>query len=291
MQRVSRLSVLLLAASATMSACSPEEVIQTPVVPTSGVRFINALPDSAGAYGLNFRFVDLVENSTHFRQAFRNGPTTTAGVTASTGIQYKATQSGNRNFVIFLDDTIQAIATTKLKDSTYNFEAGKNYSVIVWGPARAGQMRVTILDETVPDPGAGKVALRVINTGATAIDVRAYKGSTVPTAPTWANVAPYTASSFVSSDTGTIIYNVQPAGGGTALFANATALLGAPAVSTAGAAGKLDIEPVPGTRVAGSGVSLIVWPRSTAGTRAPQTAAFQVPAGTFVWDRRPPRGF
>jgi len=295
MRRIT-LSALCLAASATMSACSPEEVINTPTVPTAGVRFINALPDSAGAFGLDFRFVDLVENSTQFRQSFRNTPTTTAGVTASTGIQYKAAQAGSRRFVIFLDDTIQAIASTKLKDSTFNFEAGKNYSIIVWGPARGGQMKVRILDETIADPGAGKVALRVINTSDTPYDVRAFLGATAPGAPTWANVAPYSVSTIVNLDTGSVTYNVQPVGGGTPVFANLTALLGAPATSTAGCplpplVCKYDIEPLPGTRVAGSGVSLIIWPRSTAGARTPQTAAFNVPAGTFTWDRRPPRGF
>jgi len=296
MRRIT-LSALCLAASATMSACSPEEVINTPSTPTAGVRFINALPDSAGAFGLDFRFVDLVENSTQFRQSFRNTPVTTAGVIASTGIQYKAAQAGSRRFVIFLDDTIQAIASTKLKDSTFNFEAGKNYSVIVWGPARGGQMRVRILDETIAEPPAGKVALRVINTSDTPYDVRAYLTSgTLPAAPTWPNVAPYSASTFFVADTGSITYNVQPVGGGTPVFANLVALLGAPATSTAGCplpplVCKYDIEPLPGTRVAGSGVSLIIWPRSTAGTRTPQTAPFNVPAGTFVWDKRPPRGF
>jgi hypothetical protein len=83
MRRIT-LSVLGLAAGATMSACSgPDKVITTPDTPTAGVRFINALPDSAGAFGLDFRFIDLVENSTQFRQSFRNTPTTTAGVTAS----------------------------------------------------------------------------------------------------------------------------------------------------------------------------------------------------------------
>lgn len=292
MRRIFRLSVLCLAAGATMSACKPEEVIQTPNTPTSGVRFINALPDSAGAFGLDFRFVDLVENSTQFRVPFRNSPTTTAGVTASSGIQYKAAQAGSRHFVIFLDDTIQAIASTKLKDSTLNLEAGKNYSVLLMGQARAGGMRVRILDETIADPGAGKVALRVVNTSDVAIDVRAFAtGSALPAAATWANVAPYSVSSFVVADTGSKTYNVQPAGGGTNLFADMTALLGAPATSSAGAAGKLDIEPLPGTRVAGSAVSLIVFPRSTAGARTPQTAAFNVPAGSFMWDKRPPRGF
>jgi hypothetical protein len=291
MHRFIRLSVMGLTAGVAMSACKPDTVILTPTPNVAGVRFINALPDSAGAFGLDFRFVDLVENSTQFRVPFRNSPTTTAGVTASTSTQFKAAQAGSRHFVVFLDDTIQAIASTKLKDSTLTLTAGKNYTVILWGAARAGQMKLSVIEDVPADPGS-KVALRVINASADPIDVRTYPtGGTIPATATWSNVGGLTMSSFVTADTGSINYNVQPAGGGTALFADMTALLGAPATSSAGAAGKLDIEPLPGTRVAGSAVTLVVYPRSTVGARTPQTAAFQIPAGSFMWDRRPPRGF
>ena len=291
MQRIFRLSVLGLAAGLTMSACIPDGTITTPATPSAGVRFINALPDSAGAFGLDFRFVDIVESNAQFRVAFRNAPTTTGGITASAVTQFKAAQAGSRHFVVFLDDTIQAIASTKLKDSTLTLEAGKNYTVILWGAARAGQMQLKVIEDNPADPGS-KVALRVINASTQAIDVRTYTtGGTVPTATTWAGVAPLTISSFVNADTGSISYNVQPAGGGANLFADLQALRGAVATSSAGAGGKLDIEPLPGTGVSGSAVTLVVYPRSTAGSRTPQTAAFQVPAGAFMWDRRPPRGF
>jgi len=83
------------------------------------------------------------------------------------------------------------------------------------------------------------------------------------------------------------MYNVQPAGGGTSLFADLQAPPGAAAFSSAGTGGKIDIDAVPGTLVAGSAVTLIVFPRSTAGARTPQGASFLVPAGAFTWDRRP----
>jgi hypothetical protein len=292
MRRFIHASFVGLAAAVVLGACKPEEVILTPVGPTAGIRFINALPDSAGAYGLDFRFVDIVENSSAFRVAFRNNPVTTGGIVGSSATQYRAAKAGSRHFVIFLDDTIQAIAQTKLKDSTVTLEDGKNYTAILWGEARAGGMKLSIFEENVPDPGAGKVGLRVVNAGPTAIDVRTYPtGGTAPATATWAGVAPYSASTFVSADTGSIRYNVRTAGTATNLFADMTALLGAVSFSTAGPAGKLDIEAIPGTRVAGSAVSLVVFPRSTAGARTPQTSAFAVPAGAFMWDRRPPRGF
>jgi Domain of unknown function (DUF4397) len=291
MRRIIQLSVLGLAAG-FVGACNPDQVITTENIPTAGIRFINAVPDSAGSFGLDFRFVDIVESNAQFRIAFRNNPVTSGGVTGSTGIEYKNTRAGERHFRIFLDDTLQAVASTVLKDSTITVEANHLYTVLLWGNSRStgsDKMRLTVIDETVADPGAN-VALRVINATSAAIDVRQYvSGGTVPGTATWANVAPYTASAYATTAPAQIRYNVQPAGGGTTLFADQLALIGEAAKSSAGVGGKIDTEALPGTTVAGSAVTLIVFPRSTAGSKAPQTSAFLVPAGSTMWDRRPPR--
>jgi hypothetical protein len=279
MRRIFDLSVLCIL-SAFASGCLPESVTDSEVIPTAGVRFINAVPDTGGALGLDFRFVDIVENSSTYRATFRNNPITSAGVTASSNIQYKNAQAGSRHFRIFLDDTLQAAASTVLKDSTVNFEAAHNYTVLLWGNARStgsDKMRLTIIDETVADPGPN-VALRVINTSESAVDVRQYTGTTVPPAATWANVAPYTISNYVTAPPAQIRFNVQPAGGGTALFSDALALIGQ--------AQTVDIEGTPGTTQAGSAVTIIVFPRSVAGSRA---TSFTTPGFTFMWDRRPKR--
>ena len=291
MHRISRLSVLCFGAVVALSACKPEEVITTEDIPTGGVRFINAVPDSAGSFGLDFRFLDIVESNAHFRISFRNSPTTTANVTGAATAQFKGARAGNRNFAIFLNDTLQSVASTKLKDTTIAVTAGENQTVILWGPARTNGMKLSVIKETVADPGT-KVALRVINATGSPIDASPYLSTgTAPATATWANVPAYSASSYVLVDPGQYRYTVRQPGTTTTLFADQLALIGAPATSTAGAAGKLDIEPLPGTTVAGSAVTMIVFPRSTAASKAPQTAAFQVPAGAFMWDRRPPRGF
>jgi hypothetical protein len=291
MRRIYQLSLLGLAAG-LVSACSPDEVIESENIPTAGVRFINAVPDTGGVYGLNFHFVDMVESNAAFRIAFRNNIVTSASVPASTQIEFKNARAGARHFRIFLDDTLQSVASTVVRDTTASFEAGHNYTVWMWGNARSAgtdKMRLQIVDETVTDPGT-QVALRVINATNAAIDARQYIATgTAPAAATWANVAPYTASTYVSVAPGSYKYNIQPAGGGTALFADPTALVGAAAFSSAGPAGKIDTEALPGTSVAGSALTLIVFPRSTANSKAPQTATFLVPAGSFMWDRRPPR--
>ena len=294
MRRLVRGAVMASAALVSLAACdSPDIVIPTPDTPYAGVRFINAVPDTAGSFGLDMRFVDLVESNAQYRVGFRNGPATTSGVTTSAATQYKAAQAGQRHFRVFLDDTLQSVAQVKLADTTVNLAEGTNYTAILWGNARgsAPAMRLSFFPETLQDPGA-QVALRVINATGSPIDVRTYvAGGTAPADPTWANVAPLSVSSYVLVAPSQIRYNVRSAGTTTNLFADMLAIIGAPASSSLGAGGKLDIEPLPGTTVAGSAVSLIVYPRSVAGTRTPQTTAFQVPAGAFVWDRRPPRGF
>lgn len=312
MRRVSLASLFVLAG--LLTACDLTEKFPTATPQVAGVRFINAVPDTAGAYGMDLRFVDILENNQQFRQNFRNAPAAGAqqypctiaiitgtsspcpaaspsySATASVGVQYKPAQAGQRHFRIFLDDTLQAAAQVVIKDTTVTLEAGKNYTALLMGEARTGAtnaMRLVFYEETEPSPGT-QVALRVINTTGSAIDVRHYKqGASAPVAATWAGVAALTKSAYVKVDTGVYKYNVQPAGGGTALFADGYFLVGQVAYSTAGTGGQIDIEAFPGTAAPGSAVTLIVFPRSTAGARTPQTSAFTVPAATNIWDRRP----
>src|ERR1041385_3116849 len=99
MRRILQLSMLCLAAGVA-SACKPSEVETVDIGPQAGVRFINAVPDTGAAFGLDFRFVDLVENSAAFRITYRNNPQSSGGVTASALIQYKAAAAGSRHFRI-----------------------------------------------------------------------------------------------------------------------------------------------------------------------------------------------
>jgi len=295
MRRFILLSTLCLAAG-VVSACKPEEEIASPAGPKAGVRFINAVPDTGGANGLDFRFVDYVENSGAYTVPFRNLPAATdTGVNrviASALIQFKPAKVGARHFRIFLSDTLQSISTVVLKDSTLNLEAGHNYSVLLWGNARsaaADKMRLNVIDETVADPAAS-VALRVINTTTSPVDVRQYVDpGTVPQNANWANLAGLSISSYQQVAPSRIRFNVQPAGGGTALFSDALALIGqGPGTASSASNGctvGVDCIATPGTTVAGSAVTLIVFPASVAGSRA---ASFTAPGSSFLWDRRPP---
>ena len=306
MRRFVQLSLLGLAAGA--GACStPDLVHPTEVLPYAGVRFINAVPDTAGAFGLDFRFVDLLESNAHFRITFRNQPGTFQQATGqpttnvSTAIQFKGAREGSRHFKVFLDDTLQNLASSVLVDNTQTLVKGHNYTAMLWGNARSAattgagaggdKMALSFWEEDVTVTTAGKVKMRVINATSGALDVYTMvNGAAIPATATWANVPAYSKSTYVEVDSGTYAYAIRNAGSATNLIGSTPALYGQLPTCSGQACptGQFpDIEAAPGTRVAGSAISGIVFPPSpTPSTRGPQFAAAGI---TFVWDKRPPR--
>jgi hypothetical protein len=284
-------------AAAFASACkTPEQSTAVTIPPTAGIRFINAVPDTSGGSGMDFRFVDRVENNAQPGLLFAGSPTTAGGWTSSFKVQYKAAVAGTRYFKIFLSDTLQSTASTVMNtptttidpastaglipdDTTLVLGAGKNYTVILWGNARGGApaMRITAFEDNVGTiDETSQVALRVIN--ATPGVISATASSPAGVVATWNNVPALSVSSYVLTPAASITYNVTGA-------ATLAAQLAMP-----GVAAKVDLPAIPGTTIAGSGVSGIVWPATTAGTTARTVTGFAAPQMTFVWDRRPPRG-
>lgn len=297
MRRIYQLSMLCFAAGAGF-ACKPESVIETEAIPTAGVRFINAVPDTGQ---MDFRPVDIVENTTFYNVGFRG----------TTVLYYKNARAGTRHFKIFRtpDQTTSAatqiaVAQTVVADLVDQvLEQDKRYTYMLWGYSRTGSapaMRVTLLTDDPADP-ATQVAVRVINAcvpglcGGSAdgvVDARVFTGTATIAAPaatftsvqplsatTYSNVAA-SASSCTSNQAACYNYDFRPAGGATAGAALAAGNAPSGILQT------IDLEAVPGTNVAGSAVSGILVPRSLAGSTA---ASFASPGIIFVFDRRPPR--
>src|SRR5688500_16860063 len=230
MRRILRIAVLSLAAG-VVSACKPDEVIRTEDIPTGGVRFINAVPDTNN---LDFRFIDIVESNAHFRVPFRNAIVISATVPGATLVQYKNTRAGQRSYRIFLNDTLQAVASSVLNEGTITVEANKNYTVLLQGyanpsgataPSGAPAMQVLFYEETVPDPGTD-VALRVINTTMNTIDAYQRPNSGTFGAATWDDVAPLSRSAYVTVPRDTIVFQIQDGASTADLFTDTRALLG-----------------------------------------------------------------
>jgi hypothetical protein len=277
MRRLYALSLFCLAA-ASGSACKPEEVVETEDIPTAGVRFLHLVPDTSG---FDFRPVDIVENSTFYNMTYRS----------TTLFLYKAARADRpRHFKIFKSPNVadppavqQATASTVIADlDNVTLEAGKKYTFVIWGNARASSgapsMRVTMLTDDPADPGA-QVALRIINASGDAIDGRAYvTASGAPATPTWANVAALSASSYSNvAVSSTITFSATAVGSTTALATGA---------APAGTAQAVDIEAIPGTNIAGSAIVGIFAPRSVSGSTATNITT---PGFIFGFERRPPR--
>lgn len=289
MRHILPISMFCLAAG-VVGACNPAQEVITEDIPTAGIRFVNAVPDTGG---MDFRPVDMVENSQFYNVTFRS----------TTLLYYKNARAGTRHFRIFRTPTATdpaevqlATAQTVVKDLPDEvLEAGQRYTYILWGYSRTGStpaMQVTRITDNPPETGA-RVAVRVINAcipgvcGAAAngfVDVRVFttaQGIGSPQAA-WGGVAPLTASAYQSVAVGAAAYtyDIRPYGGATTGSALASA------AAPTGTAETVDIEALPGTSVVGSAVSAILLPRAVAGS---QGGSSTTPGLIFVWDRRPPR--
>lgn len=292
MRRISKFVVLFLAAGAVAACNNLDEAIPSPVPPTAGVRFINAVPDTNR---LDMRFVDFVENNAQFNVTFRNNPVTSGGITASTLVQYKPARAGSRRFRIFLSSSDNTVASVVLKDTVVTLTAGSNYTALLWGNARGGApaMQLSFFEETEPDPGAN-IALRVINATGSAIDAEQYTCSGTgcatgaPTGTdTWSNVGPLTASAYATRLPGTVRIRFTAAGGANPLVSDGLALQGLKATfsgdttcngtSTPDLRPPCDTQAAAGTLVAGSVLSAILFPGSVPGSPATQ---FNVTTGS-----------
>lgn len=287
MRRVFQFSILCVAG--LMIGCTPDEEILSEDIPTAGIRFIHAVPDTSA---FDFRPVDIVENTAFYGVAFRS----------SNQVFYKNARAGDRHFKVFLtpDPSLpaaeqQAMASTVVQDINVTLEPGHVYTIILWGYSRAGSspsMQLTVLDDDPADPGS-QVALRLINAAAGLGDIDGYQyarggdagsscpgGATPPATPTWGSVPELTESSYITVDPGLKCYRVTLAGDVTTLFSDALALAGAPPNLVTGH------QALPGTTQAGSAVTGIVLPPSVVGSKAPQSLT--TPTILFFWDRRPP---
>lgn len=254
--------LLLCAGMVTLGGCDEgSDVIVAPDEPLAVTRFINAVPDTGAT---DWSYIDGLENSPReFGVLFRGTS------------PFQPATPGQRHLRVFPTSKNAGLTSVPLADEQIALVTAENYTAILLGFARTGStpaMDFMLVEENAPDPGS-QVALRVINTTSAAIDVRVYlRGGTLPATATWANVPPLSVSGYVQVAPGRYMYNVQPAGGGFRLFRDFETLRGEPATA--------DLEPLPGTTVAGSAVSGIVFPGSIVGSRAPQTSAFIFTTGT-----------
>jgi hypothetical protein len=265
---------LAVTGSAIAAACGSDMgAILAPTVPLAFTRFVDAVPDSGG---MDWRFVDVIENSpTTFGLNFRG---------TFPGAGYQATGAGSRHLKIFQTSTDINLTSKVLFDTTFNFVAGTHYTLVVAGNMRANQGKLYILTDDFADP-AGQIAVRVFNAGAGTVDVYASASggtSTLPSALT-SGLANFAATKYTTMAVGPL--DLRAFATGTTSFPAMVDVV-VPAGLPADRANNLTA--VGGSGQAGSVLTAFIMPRSVAGSTATN---FATPGIVYIVDKHPPSGF
>ena len=285
---------------AALAACKHEGgPFTSPTPPTAGLRYVNLMPDRAA---VDFRIVDNVTFApSAFGATFRTGGSPN-GISTTFLPPYSAVLAGSHKIRMFWTSTNPDTAQMILLDTTLTFTAGTNYTFFAYGYATAGQtpaLKAFVTTDSTPDPGA-QVAVRVIHLApagspTTAADVPAsvdvyVANQTVANpagAATWAAVGVGTFTGYKTMAPDSLQIFVTPAATPATVTAKANAPKGVAAAAATSTTPPTD--PIAGTQQAGSSITAVIVPRSLAGSKAPQTAAFLVPAVLYLIDRNPPR--
>jgi hypothetical protein len=273
--RVSRIGLALVGALLAVGCSKDDGPFFAPQVPLAYTRFINAVPDTGA---VDFRFIDLIEYSPFAVQLAYRGFT-----------PYQGTAPGARHLKVFTNpggtSTQIPFVTGVLLDESPTFEAGKYYTIVAVGYARTTgtpRVKLQVYEDPIPDPGSN-VAFRVINlaTGLSSLNVGVTANSTdaIPT-PTFSNIAYLGASAYVTRSTGNAWFRVQETTSATEI------VTGNGRQAPVGAAGDplQNLTTIGGSGQAGSAVTAFIFPRSVAGSTAPNVTA---PSIVFVVDKHP----
>lgn len=270
---------LLFAGALALAACdeSGTDAILAPHPPLAFTRFINGVADTGAT---DWRFIDRIDYSPiALGMPFR-------GFTP-----YQGTATGARQLRIFPTSTDITVTSQQLIDETVTFEAGKYYTIIHTGYARTGSApadNIIVMEDPIPTGiAATNFATRFVHlgTGLGAMDAHAVattSSSIATSTPLFANVAYASQSAYNSTrPLGAFAFRAAAAG----QTATVTASAAAPAGSAADPTNNLTA--IAGSSQGGSAFTAYLFPRSVAGSRAPQTAAFTSPAIVYLYDKHP----
>jgi len=292
---------VLLVLGLSVAGCSKDSdgELVTPD-PVAGLRYVNVVPDTGA---MDIRVIDIVGNAPNTVNATFRTSGQPFGITTTSLPQHTAVLAGSRQIRAFMTGTTIAIASTVMLDTTVTFDAGKNYTVYLWGYARTGStpsLRAMVVLDSVPTMTATQFAIRTVHlaptvapTLATAgidvfVDTLAAAAAPVGT-PTFAGVLPGDVRAYVLRTTRTAVTGppAVPALNYRALM-TATGTL-APFVQVDvpnGTVGTSTVNPIAGDLVGGGAVTAIIVPPSVAGSAA---TAFATPSILYIVDQRPPR--
>lgn len=268
---------MLAASVVALGACDErgQDAILAPIPPLAYTRFINAVADTSGT---DWRFIDQIEYSpVMFNMTFRAFS------------PYQGTGPGSRRLRVFPTSTDINVTQQHFIDTTLTFEAGKYYTIIHTGYARTGSTpadKILMIEDPIPtSTAATDIAVRSVNLGMGLANQDVYAVATTTTSitgltPLFANLAYEAASAYSTRALGTMAFRSANTGT-TTVAASAAAPAGAAADPNNG------LTAIGGATIGGSAFTGFFFPRSVAGSAAPQSSAFTNPAIIFIVDRHP----
>lgn len=245
--------------------CSKKDATGTVTPPANAsVRYINALNDTGS---VDIAMIDQVEWSANAKPlAFRAASA------------YQVTQATNpRRIRVFPTSTNAGVTSQIIHDTTISFTPGTRVSLVLTGSARAGTVRFVMVSDDITPPAAGQIAVRFVNASSAPVDAYLTTAATdpLPATPTFANVAPVQASSYVARPTGGAAARSTDPGSPTVTATNAGPNAPAPPPG--------DVFPAAGVNSQYSKFSVYYFPRGAPGSQ--QTAT--TPALVWFVDRNP----
>jgi hypothetical protein len=263
--RLSRL-VLLAASAAALGACNESDVSSPSRPPLAGVRLINALADTNA---VDVVMIDQVEWSLLARN-----------VNFRAGTEHQPIEAKARRIRVFAFNsaapTINNVSQV-LHDTTITFTADTKVTLLLTGSARSRTVRFVVVNDDPPAAASGQIAVRTVNASTGAIDAYYVNavGDAISGTPAASNVAPLSASPYVTRAAGTAAARVTDRGTTTA-----NASVAGPTAPT----GPTGATPAAGVNSGGSAFSVYYFPRGVAGS--PQNAT-ATPSIVWFVDRVP----
>jgi len=146
--RLSRF-VMLCVSTVALSACGKDEVTSPTLPPLSEVRFINAVSDTGG---VDIHAIDIVNLSPVANNlAYR------------AGTQYFPTKAGVRHFRVFPASTDINVTSQIMADASVTLPENARLTLLLTGSARAGTVRLWVIDDSTDPPPSGQVGVRLVN--------------------------------------------------------------------------------------------------------------------------------
>ena len=273
-----------------LGACREvQQGVLEPIPPLAGLRYVNLVNDTSA---VDFRIINYVGEAPSAGAAnFRTGGQPYGVATNFLPPHWPVEAGRDVHIRVFMNGTTPAIASQVVFDTTCTFTEGTNYTFYLYGSARGAGVHALVTTDAVPAITGSNIAVRAIHLGSTLapslatanvdVDVVAQATPSPLTGTSqFANLAYKAVSNYVTMP-GSATLKAVGSAPGSRTFTTFTANL------PPGTVGTSTVNPIAGSNVAGTAISVVVVPPSVTGSAAPQTAAFLVPTILFLIDRQP----